>query len=83
MKRYRVPAGTVVSICRHDDPKRQWRAHKTRRPLLQPEYRTDNVYGSSGAILIREGDWLVLLRRNKSRSTFENDTKAPISGVQT
>ena len=61
-----LPAGTTVSVARVDDPARRWRAHRTRRRLaFVGEYRTPQVRGSSGAVVFREGEWLILTRWNR------------------
>ena len=63
---FKIEPNTVVSVCRVDDQDRQWRAHVTRKPLrFNAEYRTADVHGSSGAAVFKEGDWLILTRRDK------------------
>lgn len=62
----RIPTGTLLSVCRTDDARRQWHPHTTHRELVfDAAYRTREVHGSSGAVVFRYGDWLILTRWDK------------------
>jgi hypothetical protein len=114
---YKIPVGTVLSVCRANDPARLWQRHVTRRELvfdravwhrklwlstgwatisvtvehdqvvdaapiakrfvgqsidalrrwLQPDREAilDEVRGSSGALIFREGGWYLLTRSER------------------
>lgn len=60
----RLPAGLLVSVAKVSDPCRSWKPHRLRRDVDAVEYRTEDVFGSSGALIVRENDWLILTRWN-------------------
>ena len=60
--------GRQVSVCRISDANRSWEAHTMRTTIDAKEYRTKDVFGSSGAIILHYGGWLILTRRRNSRS---------------
>ena len=55
-----VRCGTLVSVCRDDDPNRRWVAHRMRTTVTGAV-----VGGSSGAVVIRAEGWLILTRMDK------------------
>lgn len=58
-----LKAGSVVSVCKVDSDKK-WSKHVMRKTLtFENEYKTRDTYGSSGAVIYRHGDWLILTRR--------------------
>ena len=59
--KFTLPAGTLVSIARLDDPARRWTPHTTRKPV----HFNKNEAGRSGAVVIREQGFLILARWNK------------------
>lgn len=72
-----VPAGLLCSVCRAEDSSRQWRAHRTRRSVEA----TDTGQGSSGAAVLRCGEWLILTRwknlRTMSRTLASGRVRLP------
>ena len=59
-----IPIGTIVSVCRYDDHDRQWMAHTIRRELrFSSEHCTDECRGQDGAVIFKEGNWLILTKR--------------------
>lgn len=66
---FHIPSGTTVSICKVDDEDRRWKSHTTKRDLLfTNEHRDGSTYGSSGAVIFKEGDWLILTRRERVKT---------------
>lgn len=66
--KYRLKEGATVSICRRDDSRRQWQRHTMRRTLeFHQEYRSETCYGSSGAVILQYGDYLILTRKDATK----------------
>lgn len=58
---FTIPAGTELSVCRADDPRRSWRRHVTKRELTFDSYQTYE----SGAYTFKHAGWLIILRETK------------------
>jgi len=52
-----IPKDLECSICRANDPKRQWTRYVTRKEAVG-----EKVNGGSGAVVVKVGDWLLLTR---------------------
>ena len=52
-----IPKNLECSICRANDPKRQWTRYVTRKEAVG-----EKVNGGSGAVVVKVGDWLLLTR---------------------
>jgi hypothetical protein len=57
---FKIAPGTLVSVCKSSDSDRQWKPHTTKIEAVGVR-----IGGSSGAIVLRVGDWLVLTRQDQ------------------
>ena len=63
-----VPVGMLVSVCKVDDVNRRWKPHRMRKRLkFREEYKTRECRGSSGAVIFRYKEYLILTRRDKCK----------------
>ena len=58
-----IPQGLLVSIAHADDPARRWQAYQMRRDVVVDE----PIAGSSGAMVFRIAEFLILTRRENLR----------------
>lgn len=58
---FKIAPGTLVSIKSADDTNQPWKAYTTRKEAIG-----ERVAGSSGAIVIRVGAWLILTKWYKA-----------------
>ena len=54
-----IPKNLECSICRANDPKRQWKSYLTKKEAVG-----EKVNGGSGAVVVKVGEWLLLTRWN-------------------
>ena len=59
-----IPTGLKVSICPESEPK-QGIAHVMRKDVEAKEYRSETMYGSSGAVIFLVSGWFIMTRREK------------------
>lgn len=52
-----IPKNLECSICRANDPHRQWKQHVTRKEVVGEEMNR-----GKGAVVVRVGEWLLLTR---------------------
>lgn len=59
--RFRIPAGTELSVCAVSDSRMQWQRHVTKRELAFERYEKHD----SGAYVFRELGYFILVRASK------------------
>lgn len=52
-----IPKNLECSICRANDPRRQWTRYVTKKDAVG-----EKVNGGSGAVVVKVGEWLLLTR---------------------
>lgn len=52
-----IPKNLECSICRANDPHRQWKQHVTRKEVVGEEMNR-----GKGAVVVKVGEWLLLAR---------------------
>lgn len=52
-----IPKNLECSICRTNDPRRQWTRYVTKKDAVG-----EKVNGGSGAVVVKVGEWLLLTR---------------------
>ncbi len=52
-----IPKNLECSICRANDPDRQWNRYVTKKEAIG-----EKINGGSGAVVVKVGEWLLLTR---------------------
>lgn len=62
-----IPKNLECSICRANDPRRQWTRYVTKKDAVG-----EKVNGGSGAVVVKIGEWLLLTRWENLAKSSQN-----------